>query len=179
MKPITEAAYNEKTVLTNSSWEYVDLWFRRQSGTRAKRALFYWEQAKNFYDASELLPIESKPLTAYYCCMNAAKALLAIKGDRSIDFDGNLVHGISSDRNQWGNSTNLKNAEVTFNGSGVLYELSKCLKEEACKKTYTIYDLLYNIPCVHRAFSLTYQCTELFIPVRDVKFVVDIGIKKG
>ena len=66
MKPITGAAYNEKTVLTNSSWEYVDLWFRRQSGTRAKRALFYWEQAKNFYDASELLPIESKPLTAYY-----------------------------------------------------------------------------------------------------------------
>lgn len=166
-------------MLTNSSWEFVDLWFRRQLGTRAKRVLFYWEQAKNFYDESELLPIESKPLTAYYCCMNAAKALLAIKGDSSIDFDGNLVHGISSDRKQWGNSTNLKNAEVTFNGSGVLYELSKCLNEEACKKTYTIYDLLYNIPCVHRAFSLTYQCTELFIPIRDIKFVVDTGIKKG
>lgn len=81
--------------------------------------------------------------------------------------------------NNGGNSTNLKNAEVTFNGSGVLYELSKCLNEEACKKTYTIYDLLYNIPCVHRAFSLTYQCTELFIPIRDVTFVVDTGIKKG
>ena len=26
--------------------------------------------------------------------------------------------------NNGGNSTNLKNAEVTFNGSGVLYELS-------------------------------------------------------
>ena len=179
MKPITGAEYDEKTVLTNSSWEFVDLWLRRQPKTRANRALFYWEQAKSFYDASELLPIESKPLTAYYCCMNAAKTLLAIKGSGTIDFDGNLAHGISSSRRQWGSSTNLKNAEVIFNGSGVLYELSKCLDEEACKKTYTVYDLLYNIPCIHRAFSITYQCTELFIPIRDVKFVVDTGIKKG
>ena len=79
MKPITGAEYDEKTVLTNSSWEFVDLWLRRQPKIRANRALFYWEQAKSFYEASELLPIESKPLTAYYCCMNAAKTLLQLK----------------------------------------------------------------------------------------------------
>ena len=50
MKPVTGAEYNEKTVLTNSSWEFVSLWLRRQPGSRAKRALFYWEQAKSFYD---------------------------------------------------------------------------------------------------------------------------------
>lgn len=179
MKPITGAGYDEKTVLTNSSWEFVGLWLKRQSGAKAKRALFYWEQAKSFYDASELLPIESRPLTAYYCCMNAAKALLAIKGPSTIDFDRNLTHGISSDRRQWEKSTNLKNAEVIFNGSGVLFEMSKYFKEEACKKKYTVYDLLYNIPCIHRAFSITYQCTELFIPIRDIKFVVDTGLRKG
>ena len=179
MKPVTGAEYNEKTVLTNSSWEFVSLWLMRQPGSRAKRALFYWEQAKSFYDASELLPIESKPLTAYYCCMNAAKALLAIKGPTTIDFNGTLTHGISSDRKQWGKSTNLKNAEVIFNASGVLFELSRYFNEEACKKTYTIYDLLYNIPCIHRAFSVTYQCAELFIPIRDIKFTVDTGIRKG
>lgn len=134
MKPVTGAEYNEKTVLTNSSWEFVSLWLRRQPGSRAKRALFYWEQAKSFYDASELLPIESKPLTAYYCCMNAAKALLAIKGPTTIDFNGTLTHGISSNRKQWGKSTNLKNAEVIFNASGVLFELSRYFKKKRVKK---------------------------------------------
>ena len=111
--------------------------------------------------------------------MNAAKALLAIKGPTTIDFHGTLTHGLSSHRKQWGKSTNLKNAEVIFNASGVLFELSRYFNEEACKKTYTIYDLLYNIPCIHRAFSITYQCAELFIPIRDIKFTVDTGIRRG
>ena len=178
MKPVTSANYNGKTVLTNSAWEYVDLWLKRQSSEKARRALFFWTQAKSFFDASETLPIESRPLTSYYCCMNAAKALLAIKGPDSIDFD-NLAHGISSYRRQWGRSNNIKNAEVIFSGSGVLFELSKYFGEEAAKKTYTVYDLMYNIPCVHRAFSITYNCPELFIPIRDVKFIIDTDIKKG
>ena len=65
--------------------------------------------------------------------MNAAKALLAIKGANTINYD-NLSHGISSDRRQWGTSNNIKNAEVVFSGSGVLYELSKYFKEEAGKR---------------------------------------------
>lgn len=178
MKSVTSADYSGKTVLTNSSWEYVELWLKRQSSEKSKRALFYWSQAKNFYIASENLPIESRPLTSYYCCMNAAKALLAIKGPDSIDFD-NLSHGISSDRRQWGKSNNIKNAEVVFWGSGVLFELSKYFKEEAGKKKYSVYDLMYNIPCIHRAFSLTYSCPELFIPIRDIKYIVDSELKKG
>ena len=38
---------------------------------------------------------------------------------------------------------------------------------------------MYNIPCIHRAFSLTYSCPELFIPIRDIKFIVDSELKKG
>ena len=178
MKPVTSAEYDKKTVLTNSAWEYVELWLKRISSERAKQALFFWTQAKNFYDASETLPIESKPLTSYYCCMNAAKALLAIKGETSINFD-NLSHGISSDRKQWGKSNNIKNAEVIFSGSGVLFELSKYFNEEAAKKTYTVYDLMYNIPCIHRSFSITYGCAELFIPVRNIQYIIDTDTKKG
>ncbi len=177
MKPITSADYEGKTVLTNSAWEYVELWLRRKSSSRSSKALFYWKQAKSFFDASENLPIESKPLTSYYCCMNAAKALLAIRGDEKIDFD-NMSHGISSDRRQW-TTNHIKDAEVIFTGSGVLFELSKYLGEEAIKKTYSVYDLFYNIPCVHRTFSITYNCTELFIPVRDIKFMIDSDAKKG
>lgn len=177
MKPVTKANYNEKTVLTNSSWEYVELWLKRINTEKSKRALFYWGQAKSFFDASEVLPIESKPLTSYYCCLNAAKALLSISSSDEIDFD-KLSHGITSDRRQW-TTKNIKNANVIFLGSGVLFELSKLFEEEAMKKTYCIYDLLYNIPCIHRTFSITYNCAELFIPIRDICFVVDSKMKKG
>ena len=176
MKPVTHADYNQKTVLTNSVWEYVELWLKRNGTNEAKESLFYWKQAKYFFDASEILPTESKPLTAYYCCLNAAKALLAIRG-KSIDFN-NLSHGITSDRRQW-KDNNIKHAEVTFLGSGVLYELSKCLGEEACKKNYSVYTLLYNIPCIHRAFSITYNASELFIPINHDSFVFDSSLKKG
>ena len=177
MKPVTGADYSAKTVLTNSSWEYVELWLRRQSGERANHALFYWIQAKNFFLASECLPIESRPLTAYYCCMNAAKALLAINGPTTINFN-NISHGITADRRMWTNN-NIKSSEVIFLGSGVLYELSKYFDEQAIKETVSVYDLLYNIPCIHRAFSITYNCTELFIPVRNVEFIVDTEQRKG
>lgn len=29
MKPLTSADYQGKTILTNSSWEYVELWLKR------------------------------------------------------------------------------------------------------------------------------------------------------
>ena len=177
MKPVTSADYTAKTILTNSAWEYVELILKRKKSKKAKRALFYWRQSWNFFKASECLPVEFGPLTSYYCCLNATKALLAIKGSDSIDFD-KLSHGISSDKTQWKN-TNLKDAQVVFSGSGVLLELSKYLSEVAIKETYTIYNLLYNIPCIHRTFSITYQCPELFIPVRDVKFIIDTELKKG
>ena len=177
MKPVTNADYTAKTVLTNSAWEYVELWLKRQKTNQGERALFYWKQAYNFFKASECLSIESRPLTAYYCCLNATKALLKMKGNSTINFD-TLGHGISSDRKQWSNN-NIKYAKVIFLGSGVLFELSRYLKEEAVKKKYSVYDLFYNLVCVHRAFSITYQCAELFIPIRDVKYIVDTDIKKG
>lgn len=179
MKPITSANYDGKTVLTNSSWEYVELWLKRQRSLKASRALFYWTQAKNFYNASENLPIESRPLTSYYCCLNAAKALLAIKGRNEIDFD-KLSHGITSDRKQWESSNNISNAKVKFLGAGVLFELSRYFSEDHCGKIeYSVYDLMYNIPCIHRAFSITYNCTELFIPIKDVHYKINTDLKKG
>ena len=177
MKSVRNPDYTSKTILTNSPWEFVELWLRRQTGERAKRALFFWIQAKHFYLASTKLPVESKPLTSYYCCLNASKALLAIHGSSQINLN-NIAHGISFNREKW-KGYNIKNAIVTFNGGGVLYELSKYFEEEACKKDYIIYDLLYNIPCVHRPFSITYNCPELFIPIHEVNYLTDSEKKKG
>lgn len=168
MKPVTNADYKGKTVLTNSSWEYVELWLKRQSSKEAKEALFYWQQAKYFYSASECLPQNSKPLTSYYCCLNATKALLCIN---HIDVH-NISHGITQNRRENDASNSLEKAEVIFLGGGALTELSRYLGEDVIKQTLIIKDLLYNIPCVHRTFAITYSGSpELFIPIKNISFV--------
>lgn len=176
MKPVTSADYQGKTVLTNSAWEYVELWFKRQSSKKAKEALFYWQQAKHFFDASECLPQNSKPLTSYYCCLNATKALLCING---IDVHA-ISHGITQSRHSNNHSNSLDKAEVIFLGSGVLTELSRYLSEDVSKQTYVIKDLLYNIPCVHRTFSITYSgFPELFIPIHNINFIREDSTSKA
>ncbi len=176
LKPITYADYESKTILTDSSWEYVELWLKRQKDVKSQEALFFWQQAKHFFHASECLPQNSKPLTSYYCCMNAAKALLCINGINVT----NISHGITQSRYTQSTSNSLDKAEVIFLGSGVLNELSRYLGEDVNKKTYNIKDLLYNIPCIHRTYSITYSGTpELFIPISNIRFVREDTTSKG
>lgn len=168
LKPLTSADYESKTILTDSAWEYVELWLKRQKDEKSQEALFFWQQAKHFFDASECLPQNSKPLTSYYCCMNATKALLCINGVNVT----NISHGITQSRYAQSTSNSLEKAEVIFLGSGVLNELSRYLGENVDKKTYNIKDLLYNIPCIHRTYAITYSGSpELFIPIRNLKFI--------
>ena len=69
---------------------------------------------------------------------------------------------------------------MIFLGSGVLNELSRYLGEDVNKKTYNIKDLLYNIPCIHRTYSITYSGTpELFIPISNIRFVREDTTSKG
>ena len=80
MKSVNKPKYGSKTILTDSCWEYVSLFLKRQSIAGASDALFYWEQAHSFYLASKALPDSACALTSYYCILNAAKALLRYKG---------------------------------------------------------------------------------------------------
>ena len=80
MKSVNKPKYGSRTILTDSCWEYVALFLKRQSMAGASDALFYWEQAHSFYLASQELPDNARPLTSYYCILNAAKALLRYKG---------------------------------------------------------------------------------------------------
>lgn len=68
--------FQGKSVLVKDPFEYVNLWLKRNKHTEA---LFYWQQAKEFYEASLLLPLTAAPLTNYYCFLNATKALLKVK----------------------------------------------------------------------------------------------------
>ena len=69
--------YTCKTILSDSVFDYVELWLRNHSHNNDsyKSALFYWRQSKHFYNASLSLPIEARPLTAYYACLNTINEL--------------------------------------------------------------------------------------------------------
>ena len=67
MKSVNKPKYGSRTILTDSCWEYVALFLKRQSMAGASDALFYWEQAHSFYLASQELPDNARPLTSYYC----------------------------------------------------------------------------------------------------------------
>lgn len=175
MKAFRSPKYGNKTVLTDSSWEYVALFLKRQSTAGASDALFYWKQAHSFYLASEPLPDSARPLTSYYCILNAAKALLRFK---SVDDQKLKNHGISTVRAN-DNKTNLKEAETAIKGSGVLPELSKYFDCHLQPGHYTILDLLYNIPCIHRAYCITFAKPEIFIPIVHPIFVKKDGTKEA
>lgn len=84
----------------------------------------------------------------------------------------NISHDITQSRYLNEKSNSLEKAEVIFWGSGALTELSRFLGEDVTKRTYNIKDLMYNIPCIHRAFSITYSgVPELFIPICNISFI--------
>jgi hypothetical protein len=161
-KAISEPHFNEKTVLVTSTWDYVDLWLKRANKHEAR---FYWNQAHSFYDATQLLPKVSAPLTAYYCFLNATKALLISKGATFSD-----EHGVSGFT--IAGQTSLSNEKVKFQNNGILAALCRHLGEPLNGEIYTLKELLYNLPNIHRAYDLTYSSdTELFIPLSNPMIV--------
>jgi YaaC-like Protein len=139
-----------RTVLTNSPWDFVSLWLKRE---RKEAALFFWNQARSFTDASRGMPIQSAPLLHYYAFMNATKALLSAKG---VPFDER--HGIGS-HNMRGTlrKITLSNEGVRLLTRGVASSLSQYLGEPESSAIHSLEELLFNIPCIHRTYCLTYK----------------------
>jgi hypothetical protein len=142
---------------------------------RLNDAAFYWTQAKEFYKASLDLPNTSSPLTLYYCFLNATKALLTVK---KIAFTHR--HGVAG-QTVAGN-TNLENEHITFHRAGILNALSTYLEDPSTteRHEHSFKDLLYNLPFIHRAFSLTYTThyPEIYFPIVNPKFLKDSATKE-
>ncbi len=169
-RPQISPNLKSKVILTDSTWQYVEIYLKRNC--QNDDAVFYWQQAKNFYEATKQLDLVSKPLTIYYCLLNATKALLESK---SINY--HFSHGVSG-KVQDGHKR-LKNELVRFRVRGVLYGLCKYLEEPVKPESshrkfeeYTLKDILYNLPFIHRAYHSTYSNqAELFIPVLNPRIV--------
>lgn len=161
-KSITFPRFNEKTVLVTNTWEYVDLWLNRNKKTEAR---FFWNQARSFYEATLNLQKTSAPLTAYYCFLNAAKTLLLTKGHQFSD-----QHGVSGFTVI--GPTALSNEKIKIKNGGILPAICSLFGEAVNpQQIYTLKDLLYNLPYIHRAFNLTFTDSELFIPLNNPRIV--------
>ncbi len=165
-KAVVDPDFTGKTVLVEDTWDYVAMWLKRKGKGNEQ---IYWEQAKYFYEATRRLPNISAPLTAYYFALNATKALLSAK---KIAFSDQ--HGVTGRSGQ--GKTSLSKEFVDFKRGGILAELCRYVDETADNQTYTIKDIFYNLPCIHRAYNLTFTSQpELFIPVEEPRFVRKAG----
>jgi len=150
------------TVLASEPWEYVALYLRRR---KKDDALFFWRQSQSLYEATAPLPPTSSPITAYYCCLNATKALLSASQASSAEYHG--LHGESLP-----GKAVLQNEVVKTKQNGVFPALARYLGEPEKRREYTLHDLLQSIVFVHRAFCLTYRSSkDLYIPLDNPKFV--------
>jgi hypothetical protein len=111
-KAIVSPSLGTRTVLTNSPWNFVSLWLKRE---HKDKALFYWDQAHEFASAASNISAQSTPLLHYYSFMNAVKALLVAKG---LAF--NPYHGVGK-HNMRGTSSkiNLSNEGVQIKPTAV------------------------------------------------------------
>ena len=161
-KAIGKPNFNSRTVIVSDTWQYVSLWLKRH---QQKKALFFWEQAKSFYDAAGLLPNTSRPLPSYYFMLNASKALLISQNKMFTD-----RHGLTGETKI--SKLSLSNEIVEFKTSGVFSTLCQYYLKPTNNEHYSLKDILYNLPYIHRAYCLTFpSAKELFIPIKNPRFV--------
>lgn len=164
-KSLKNPIIGSKNVLTNSRWEFVELWLRKE---KKDDALFFWKQSREFSRAATGLGIESSPLLHYYSFMNAVKALLSSKG---IFF--NPHHGVKSSSNT-NAKISLDNEGITIKNSGILPSLSNYIGETELIKSHTLKEIFFNLPFIHRTYCLSYsKQTDMYIPVKNARFLFD------
>ena len=163
--------YRQSRVLCSDPWEFVSLWLKR---AHKNDALFYWEQARQFYLATKTLPELSSPLTSYYCFLNATKTLLSATNQIF-----NEVHGVAG--RTIGRVKSLDNEMVVFKGGGILPALCKYLEEpDNGGKEFSLKDIFWQMPFIHRSYCLSFRgATELFIPLNDNCFMRRDGSKEA
>lgn len=162
-KGIVDPEFSSEHVLSRDPWQYVELWLKRRNEIDA---LSFWSQARRFAEASYDLGPEAAPLLNYYAFLNATKALLATK-----KIAGGAHHGVSGNRPE-NARTNLSAEFINFKTGGVLPDLCRYLGESTQAHTYSLKDILWNIPFIHRAFRLTFtSSSELFIPLEKSIYV--------
>lgn len=165
-KSIISPILGSKNVLTNSRWEFVELWLKKE---KLEDSLYYWKQSKEFNKAAKDLNIQSSPLLHYYSFMNATKALLSSK---LMDFSH--YHGVSHHTTRTSSLISLNNEGIKIRTNGILPSLSNYYGETEVKNTHSLKEIFFNLPYIHRTYCLSYNSqTDMFIPLKESRYVHD------
>ncbi|GLK78102.1 hypothetical protein GCM10008171_33560 [Methylopila jiangsuensis] len=161
--------FDEKRIIASSPWEFVSLWLRQQG---KEDACIYWEQAKAFFDSARDLPVHSAPLPLYYAFLNAAKALL-----QSNNVPYTEYHGVTGLDLRTGVRPRIRidNEGIKIRNGGFVPALIQHLGEIEAQKQYTLGDILSNLPFIHRAVAVSYSRGELFLSIRNPRYVHQNG----
>lgn len=166
-KAATAPAMDARTVLTDSPWQFVDLWLKRNKKDDAQ---FYWRQAREFYIASQGLSSQASPLPLYYCYLNVAKSLLSSKGVLYKQH-----HGVREKKMRApSDKIDLSNEGIRILNSGVIKSLSDYFGEMETLSEHSVKDIFINMPFIHRTYILTHNReTEVYVPLLECRFVHD------
>lgn len=173
-KPVVNPELSSKTVLTDNIYDYVELCIKRnyKAIEKKKQLLSLWNQSKEFFNLIPTVSKTVKPLLSYYCFLNAAKTMLLFNNIAFTDKHG--VAGSSS------GNVSLMHEKIKFHSTGILPALSVYFNETTTEKEYTVKEILYNLPYIHRAYCLSYKgTTELFIPILDSEYVCENSGHEG
>lgn len=168
-RALVEPDFGAPTAIADDPWNFVAMWlrFRKQPD-----ALTYWEQAQSFSDAAAILPPRSAPLPAYYCCLNAAKALLVARKQTFAE-----SHGVGSTNMRGAAALNRETVRITNNG--ILGALRIYLQDGNKDIDTNLKEILANLAFVQRAFTLTFSASaDRFIPSQTPRLVRKNGSKE-
>lgn len=183
-KIYTNPDLKSHTVLTDDVFTYIDFYFKKHNkklfdanGLCLKQNfIFYWNQSKNFYNATKILPVEASPLPMYYSMLNASKAYMLYCAKDVEDAVGNLKnHGIHEGVVLSQEKVELSNIYVYRTQKGVFSQFSKMLDPNFDEKMkygkenkYSLKEIIKNLPYVHSAYISTYDLKrreEKFLPM--------------
>ncbi|MEL0637023.1 hypothetical protein V6259_09630 [Marinomonas sp. TI.3.20] len=86
-RPLISPKLDSKVILTDSTWQFVEIYLKRNCTN--SDAVFYWQQAKNFYEATKQLDLISKPLRGLAChppLKSSHVGIFGLRGHFSLNF---------------------------------------------------------------------------------------------
>ncbi len=170
-KAATSPLMDARTVLTDSPWQFVDLWLKRQNKNDAR---FYWRQAREFHAAALGLSAQASPLLLYYSYLNIAKSLLTSK---QVSYSPH--HGVREKQMRAPTDrVDLSNEGVRLLNKGVASSLSQYFGESETNTDHSLKDIFLNLPFIHRTYILTHDReTEVYVPLVNCRFVHDSNLR--
>lgn len=155
--------------IVSSPFKFVQFHIKTSKGlskSSKEEALLLWGQAEEFFNSANSMSAYSKPLSSYYCILNAVKTLLVVRNISFRPWHG--VFGKTKASKQW----LLKNEQLTIEKDKIAGAFYKYLdNSHNLQVTYNLQELFYNLPFTHRAYLQIYKNQDdLFLPVESPRF---------